>query len=544
MKGMSGAFPGWVRAPNGRRRTSQSPEHTDLGSGLRAFKGRIVRVNNRFPAASQPTNLGDDLLEEVRKSLKRLKVLEGLKADRDPILTPITTPDDDPPEPSAPEKEDYGSPVAPPSKVIATLLVTLVIASSLGWVLFLSHPGTVPRNAFDVLGPRWKDESATHFTFAASADFGGLDNGDSMALAIRARTAGISFLLALGDLGDTTDEAAWCSQMKRVMPELVIVPGTHDMGGSGGGNISRYVKNCPYPLSSAVMPGPGTPGYGFEYYFDYPTETPLARFIMISPGLGGGLKYNYSEESAHTEWIEDVVDNARDQRIPWVIVGGHADCITVGRKDRCSMGQELFDEIVGAKVDLILAGHDHAYARSKQLKESDSCKSVNSTGPVQPSCIVEDGLHGAYPKGNGTVVITQGVGGDDLDNVVLNDTDPQVRYFVEAMGQNANTEGALPGFGSVFYTVTANSISARTDFCLPGSVSPDGQCTADTGRVFTDRFSISDRVGDPGLSPAGGSDPQAPNALNEYSLLVDALVQRMSLPESWQSFVAREEPRQ
>src|SRR5438046_1206 len=291
-----------------------------------------------------------------------------------------------------------------------------------------------------------------------------------MALAIRARTAGISFLLALGDLGDTTDEAAWCSQMKRVMPELVIVPGTHDMGGSGGGNISRYVKNCPYPLSSAVMPGPGTPGYGFEYYFDYPTETPLARFIMISPGLGGGLKYNFSEESAHTEWIEDVVDNARDQRIPWVIVGGHADCITVGRKDRCSMGQELFDEIVGAKVDLILAGHDHAYARSKQLKESDSCKSVNSTGPVQPSCIVEDEL--------------------------------------------------------------------------PGSVSPDGQCTADTGRVFTDRFSISDRVGDPGLSPAGGSDPQAPNALNEYSLLVDALVQRMSLPESWQSFVAREEPRQ
>src|SRR5438034_11332036 len=84
-------IPGWVRAPNGRRRTSQSPEHTDLGSGLHAFNGRIVPVNNRLPAASEPTNLGYDLLEEVRKSLKRLKVLEGLKADRDPILTPITT---------------------------------------------------------------------------------------------------------------------------------------------------------------------------------------------------------------------------------------------------------------------------------------------------------------------------------------------------------------------------------------------------------------------------------------------------------------------
>jgi len=87
--------------------------------------------------------------------------------------------------------------------------------------------------------------------------------------------------------------------------------------------------------------------------------------------------------------------------------------------------------------------------------------------------------------------------------------DPQVRYFVEAMGRNANTKGALPGFGSVFYTVTANSISARTDFCLPGSVAPDGQCTADTGRVFTDRFSISDGVSGPGLSPAGGPNEPA-----------------------------------
>src|SRR2546430_5538278 len=187
MKGMSGAFPGRVRAPNGRRRTSWPSGQAGLGSGLRAFKGRIVRVNSRSPAASQLPNPGDDVLEEVQKSLKRLKILEGLKADGGPFVTLITTPDDDPPEPSAPEKEDYGSHVARPSKVFATLLVTLVVASSVGWVL--SHPGTVPRNAFDVLGPRWKDESATHFTFAASADFGGLDNTDSMALAVRGRTA-------------------------------------------------------------------------------------------------------------------------------------------------------------------------------------------------------------------------------------------------------------------------------------------------------------------------------------------------------------------
>src|SRR5439155_14769711 len=52
-EGMSGAIPGWGRAPNGRRRTRQSPEHTDLGSGLRAFKGRIGGVDNPVLAASQ-----------------------------------------------------------------------------------------------------------------------------------------------------------------------------------------------------------------------------------------------------------------------------------------------------------------------------------------------------------------------------------------------------------------------------------------------------------------------------------------------------------
>src|SRR5439155_92714 len=199
-----------------------------------------------------------------------------------------------------------------------------------------------------------------------------------------------------------TNEAGWCSQLKHYVPEVLIVPGSHDVSQGGGEGISDYVENCPYPLTSPAVPGVGTPGYGYEYYFDYPAETPLARFIMISPGLGGGLSYNYSEESPHTEWLEDAVDNARDQGIPWV------------------------------------------------------------------------------------------VGGEDLTNITVDGSNPQIGYFAQAMGRNANTKGELPGFGSVFYTVTADSVTAKTDFCPTGSVGPDGHCTADRFRVFADRFSISD----------------------------------------------------
>src|SRR5437773_7775646 len=455
-------FRGMARALIGAARNFRKSGTARVGLAVNSHPQRGDRIDLRPWAMRLKSDSDEELLEELRKSLRRVKALEGLKENGARIPNQASTRRT---VMEAPRRiRRMRQPAAIRGRTaVAALALCILIAIAAGWALF--HIGGMPGKPVDLSPPRSKDESATHFTFAASADFGGLGDTDSTALALRARAAGMSFLLALGDLGNTTNEAGWCNQMKHYVPELLSVPGSHDVSQGGGEGISDYVENCPYPLTSPAVPGVGTPGYGYEYYFDYPAETPLARFIMISPGLGGGLSYNYSEESPHTEWLEDVVDNARDQRIPWVIVGGHADCITVGRKDRCSMGQELFDEIVGAKVDLILAGHDHAYARSKQLKESDSCKSVNSTGPAQPSCIVEDGLHGAYPKGNGTVVITQGVGGDDLDNVVLNDTDPQVRYFVEAMGQNANTVGALPGSGSAFYTVTGNCISATTARC-------------------------------------------------------------------------------
>src|SRR2546425_1173305 len=251
---------------------------------------------------------------------------------------------------------------------------SLLIAAAAGWVLF--QKAAVQKSPFDTSQPRWKDESATHFTFAATGDLGGPGNNDSIGLLGRARTAGMSFFLALGDLGYTTDASGWCAQMKRLLPEIVIVAG--DDGSNAGGNMSQYIASCPYPLTSPMVAGNGTPGYGYEYYFDYPRDKPLARFILLSAGLSG-VDYNYSRKSPHTEWVEDTVASARDAGIPWVIAAGHQEAITGGKAGHCPMGQDIFDELVEAHVDLILVGHDHVYERSKQLKVSSTCESVNST---------------------------------------------------------------------------------------------------------------------------------------------------------------------
>jgi len=475
--------------PPGRERKS----HLRQGDGVEP-RARAVRVK------PDPDN---ELLEELRKSLTWMKALEGLKADRTPKQASIAGSD---------IKEPRRIPRKRPETVIlrrravAILALSLLIAAAAGWVLF--QKGAVQKSPFDSAQPRWKDESTTHFTFAAAGDFAGPGNNDSLGLVGRARTAGMSFFLALGDLGYTTDAPGWCTQMKRLLPEIVIVAGGD--GSNADGSMSQYVASCPYPLSSPMVAGNGTPGYGYEYYFDYPRDKPLARFILLSAGLSG-VDYNYSRQSPHTEWVEDTVASARGAGIPWVIAGVHKECITVGNDGHCPMGQDLFDELVEANVDLILVGHDHVYERSKQLRVSSSCESVNSTNQFEPSCVAANGTQGVYTKGEGTIVVVQGVGGRSFDNVAIDGSDREMGYFDAVMGANANTQGRLSGFGSVFYEVTANSIGAKTDFCPPDSTGTDGRCTSNPGAVFADQFAISTGTGLEPMVSSALSLPQDPN---------------------------------
>jgi len=450
-----------------------------------------------------PLDPEGELLEELRKTMERMRALEKLKPGIDRVARSRRTPNIDETGPKRPPRRAPRARPFPGRKATALVVVTLFVATAVALVLYNS-PTETP---IQVNPPRWKDETATHFTFAAAGDFGGPESVDSIALMQRARTAGMSFVLALGDLGYTTDEAGWCHQLRRYVPELVIIAGNHDDGEGDGGNLSHYIANCPYPWSSGPVAGNGTPGYGYEYYFDYPVAKPLARFIMLSAGLEGAINYSYSEDSPHTEWFEGAVQDARQHGIPWVIVGAHRQCVTVGKKDRCSMGQTIFDEIVEAKVDLVLTGHDHVYERSNLLARSARCRSVNTTDNVDLSCVVGNGRHGRYPAGNGTVVVVQGVGGNEIDNVTIDGSDPEIGYIAEAMGGNANTRSGAPGFGSVFYTVDARSIRAVTNFCPPGEVGADGQCTVNPTTVFSDQFSI-----------ANSTNPPAPTDLSSSAM--------------------------
>jgi hypothetical protein len=274
--------------------------------------------------------------------------------------------------------------------------------------------------------------------------------------------SGSDFYLALGDLSYTSGgEQSWCNTFKSKFNYVELIAGNHDTGESPGGNIDNYIRYCPFVLPNITRPVLyGT--YGKQYYFDYPQSTPLARFIMIAPGVWGSINYNYSVGGNGYIFTENAINDARAQGIKWIIVAMHKNCISTGAKS-CEVGTDIMNLLLQKKVDLILQSHDHNYQRSHQLR----CLTINS---FDKSCISDDGSDGTYTKGLGSVLIINGEFGQPLYSA--SSTDAEAGYFAKI---DSTT------FGITKYTVTATEIYA--------------QYLRSAGGAFADSFAIRDSGG-------------------------------------------------
>jgi hypothetical protein len=199
--------------------------------------------------------------------------------------------------------------------------------------------------------------------------------------------------LALGDLsyGDAGGEQEWCDFVtSRTGSEspVQLISGNHESNGQNG-HIDRFAECLPNRL-------PGMVGdYARQYYVDVPRNEPLVRFIMISPALDFEDEvWSYDEGSPRYRWTENAIDSARDSGVPWIVVGMHKPCLSVGRYS-CDPGADLLNLLLKKRVDLVLSGHEHIYARSRQLALSTSCTSVEP-GEYAPECVTDD--DGAHAK--------------------------------------------------------------------------------------------------------------------------------------------------
>ena len=106
---------------------------------------------------------------------------------------------------------------------------------------------------------------------------------------------------------------------------------------------------------------------------------------MVSPALtfptgtgatrAGTPRYN---------WTAATIDGARTAGIPWVVVGMHKPCVSMGAlhlRSRCGASSTM---LMQKKVDLVLTGHEHIYQRSKQIATSASC-AASCPAPTTPA---------------------------------------------------------------------------------------------------------------------------------------------------------------
>jgi PKD repeat protein len=341
----------------------------------------------------------------------------------------------------------------------------------------------------------------THVHFTAAGDYGASANTAGVLSALA--SGGSDAHLALGDLsyGVTGEEAAWCDFVKNQVGDkfpFQVLSGNHESDGQHG-NINDFSACLPNQLPGVV----GT--YGRQYFVDLPQDRPLVRFVMISPGLTfpGGPQWNYSAGSARYQWTAATIDGARSANIPWVVVGMHKPCLSLGEYS-CDPGPDLTNMLISKRVDLVLNGHEHLYQRSKQLALGSQCSAL-SIGTYNANCVVD--ADSDLTKGAGTVFTTIGTGGVPLRDVSVED--PEAGYFAATSGANQS-----PSYGFGDFDVTPDRLLMRFVRGSQGTFSDEFTLTRDAAPPVnaqpTAAFTATPDALTTSFDASQSSDPEGP----------------------------------
>jgi PKD repeat protein len=326
-----------------------------------------------------------------------------------------------------------------------------------GMVLGLVGTGSQAQSA--------NEAGVVHFT--AVGDFGSNDNTRAVLAGMKAQAPDLA--LALGDLsyGAVGAEQAWCDLVTQQVGAgfpFELIAGNHESNGQNG-HVNDFSACLPNQLPGLV----GT--YGRQWYVDVPQVDPLVRFVMVSPGIPfTDSVWSYAAGTPRYNWTVTAIDGARANGIPWVVVGAHKPCYSMGTYG-CEIGADFADMLISKRVDLVLHGHEHFYQRSHQLGTGTGCATV-AAGSFDADCVTDDDA--TMNQGLGTVFATSGLGGQEQRDVNLSDT--EAGYFPTASARNQS-----PSYGFLDVKVTADDLVAR--FVPVGSA------------TYTDAFSI--HRGDP-----------------------------------------------
>jgi PKD repeat protein len=338
--------------------------------------------------------------------------------------------------------------------------------------------------------------------FAAAGDFSASTRASQVLNTIDGLDTDLT--LAVGDLsyGTTGAEQSWCDFVTARVGAgypFELLAGNHESNGQNG-NINDFSACLPNQLPGVV----GT--YGRQWYVDVPAVDPLVRYVMISPALPfPDGTYTYGAGSPRYQWTAAAIDGARTAGVPWVVVGMHKPCLSVGQYT-CDPGADLMNLLVQKKVDLVLTGHEHLYQRTKQLSHGTGCTAI-APGSYDPDCVAD--ADDALIAGRGTVMTTVGTGGVELRDVTA--TDIEAPYFAAYSGANFE-----PTYGALEVTASADVLSARFVAADAGFLDDAFTITKPTGNQLP-IASFTEIVDGLGVSVDGSGSTDPDGSIASYS---------------------------
>lgn len=284
--------------------------------------------------------------------------------------------------------------------------------------------------------PRYTLETAPSaqvgtFKFLVVGD-SGMNNQAQLDVAAQMGTEDASFFIHTGDviypaggIGAAVQEynyryfRPYQGFLNRI-PSFPVV-GNHDLYGLFG-----------QPFRDAfTLPSNGTGGNLEELYYSF--EWGDAKFIAIE----SNTLFQYSATGTHMSWLSREL---RQNTKKWVVVYLHAPLYSAGSHgDNVALQNNLGPLFENYGVDLVIAGHDHNYERTKPIK-------AFNTDP-------------SYP---GLIHIVTGGGGAGLRPVV----------------SNANSDVAISAYHYMRFEVAGDTMT--------------GEAVTETGAVL-DRFQIRSR---------------------------------------------------
>jgi acid phosphatase type 7 len=214
--------------------------------------------------------------------------------------------------------------------------------------------------------------------------------GSRTAAPSAARAPDVPVVALAGDIAtDENTDRATAEVVRRMRPDYVLTLGDHTYPYGSRRYFDAYydrtwgmfkAKTRPAPGNHEYISGAGSPPYYYRYFARQLPDRNRGRYYAFNVGRWRLYSLNCEiacgARSAQARWLgNDLANWPRRHKLAYL----HRPRYSCGAHGSNTLPDALWNRLIAARTDVVLAGHDHNYQRFPRM---DSDGQYASRGPV------------------------------------------------------------------------------------------------------------------------------------------------------------------